>query len=406
MTDCSKERDSRLAFFRELLTCCHDLYSWTYNSRLEPVYTNCPNDLVLNLVFAMGDDRIPFVAPAHEVGKPIVATNQLGLMWIADFENDQNGELLYIHVIGPAFFDDISPKTLETALTRLNLSLPIKYQFTKVLSNLPVIPAVRFLQYGQMLHYTLCGQKITTSEFMHLGEYSIALTEKTFEQTAHMRHHGTWAAEQSMMKLVEEGNLNYRKYRDRFSTSGRVGKMSTGDPIRQIKNQIIVLTALCTRAAIRGGLPPETAYTLSDRYIQNIETCSTIADLAEVGRAMEDDFVQRVHLVKQQAGISPQIQQCCDYIQLHAEERITVAQLADLVGHASNYLVKKFRQETGKTISEYIMNVKMERAKLYLKDSNDSVQNIADRLGFSTQSHFGSKFKEYTGMTPIQWRSK
>lgn len=406
MLDLWKEREQRLDYFRELLTCCHDLYSWTYNSRLEPVYANCPNELVLNLIFAMDQDRISFVSPTHQIGKPVVITNQLGLMWIADFENDENGNLLYIHVIGPAFYDDISPKALETALSRLNLSLSIKQRFTEVLISLPVIPAVRFLQYGQMLHYTLTGIKITTSEFVHLGESAPGIIEKPPEHLKEVRHHGTWAAEQAMMKLVEEGNLDYRKYRDRFSTSGRVGKMSTGDPIRQIKNQIIVLTALCTRAAIRGGLTPDTAYTLSDRYIQNIETCNSIAELAEVGRAMEDDFVHRVHQVKNRSGISPQIQQCCDYIQLHPDEKITVAQLADLVGHADNYLVKKFRQETGKTISEYIMEVKIERAKLILKDSRGSIQDVAEQLGFATQSHFGAKFKEHTGVTPAQWRGR
>lgn len=313
---------------------------------------------------------------------------------------------MYIHVVGPAFYDDISQQALESMLNHMNLSLTVKQQFRKTLLELPVITAVRMLQYGQMLHFTLTGCKISTSEFTHLAGGDGNTSRKQLAPTENIHRHGSWAAEQMMMKLVEEGNLDYRKKRDRIATYGRVGKMSTGDPIRQVKNQIIVLTALCTRAAIRGGLNPDTAYTLSDRYIQNIETCNTIAELAEVGRAMEDDFVRRVHQVKHQAGISPQIQQCCDYILLHVDEKITVAQLADFVGHASNYLVKKFHQETGKTISQYIMEAKMERAKLLLKSSNDSVQDVAEQLGFATQSHFGAKFKEYTGMSPAQWRVK
>ena len=405
MVDFWQNRDQRLYFFRELLTCSYDLYSWTYSSSLAPVFSNCPHEMVFNLIFTLEDDRIPMIAPAHENGAPVVMTNNLGLMWIADFENYQNGEIMFIHVIGPAFYDDVSEQTLNSALDRLQLSQSVKHQFTKILTELPVVPAVRFLQYGQMLHYTLTGEKIPTSDFLHISGSTANSQVNHAEKLPEARKHGTWAAEQAMMKLIEEGNLDYRKYRDKFSTSGRVGKMSIGDPIRQVKNQIIVLTALCTRAAIRGGLAPDTAYTLSDRYIQNIETCTTIADLAEVGHAMEDDFVRRVHQVKHQTGISPQIQQCCDYIQLHVEEKITVAQLANLVGHAGNYLVKKFRHETGHTISEYIMTTKMERAKLLLKDSNVPIQDIAEQLGFATQSHFGAKFKEHTGMTPVQWRT-
>ena len=403
MTDDYQEKQNRLTFYRDLVSCCYNLYSWTFSATLAPVFTNCPNDLVFRLIFSMNTDHSQVIDSVIEKGAPVVMTNSLGLMWISDFETDSQGTLQFIHVLGPAFYDDISPRMLEAALDRLNLSQSVKHQFYDILMQLPVVPATRFLQYGQMLHFTLTGKNIPSSEFLHMADASDAPAPKKVS-TQKTPQHGTWAAEQAMMKLIEEGNLNYRKERDRFTTSGKVGKMSLGDPVRQVKNQIIVLTALCTRAAIRGGLAPDTAYTLSDRYIQNVEACTTIADLAEVGHAMEDDFVRRVHQVKTQTGISSQVQQCCEYIQLHVEDKITVDQLAQQVGHAKNYLIKKFHKETGKTIGAYITEAKMERAKLLLKEPGKSVQDIAEQLGYATQSHFGELFRKHTGMTPAQWR--
>jgi len=403
MTDDYQQKQNRLTFYRDLVSCCYNLYSWTFSATLAPVFTNCPNDLVFRLIFSMNTDHSQVIDSVIEKGAPVVMTNSLGLMWISDFETDSQGTLQFIHVLGPAFYDDISPRMLEAALDRLNLSQSVKHQFYDILMQLPVVPATRFLQYGQMLHFTLTGKNIPSSEFLHMADASDAPTPKKVG-TQKTPQHGTWAAEQAMMKLIEEGNLNYRKERDRFNTSGKVGKMSLGDPVRQVKNQIIVLTALCTRAAIRGGLAPDTAYTLSDRYIQNVEACTTIADLAEVGHAMEDDFVRRVHQVKTQTGISSQVQQCCEYIQLHVEDKITVDQLAQQVGHAKNYLIKKFHKETGKTIGAYITEAKMERAKLLLKEPGKSVQDVAEQLGYATQSHFGELFRKYTGMTPAQWR--
>lgn len=403
MTDDYQQKQNRLTFYRDLVSCCYNLYSWTFSATLAPVFTNCPNDLVFRLIFSMNTDHSQVIDSVIEKGAPVVMTNSLGLMWISDFETDSQGTLQFIHVLGPAFYDDISPRMLEAALDRLNLSQSVKHQFYDILMQLPVVPATRFLQYGQMLHFTLTGKNIPSSEFLHMADSADAPAPKKVG-TQNTPQHGTWAAEQAMMKLIEEGNLNYRKERDRFNTSGKVGKMSLGDPVRQVKNQIIVLTALCTRAAIRGGLAPDTAYTLSDRYIQNAEACTTIADLAEVGHAMEDDFVRRVHQVKTQTGISPQVQQCCEYIQLHVEDKITVEQLAQQVGHAKNYLIKKFHKETGKTIGAYITEAKMERAKLLLKEPGKSVQDIAEQLGYATQSHFGELFRKHTGMTPAQWR--
>lgn len=237
-----------------------------------------------------------------------------------------------------------------------------------------------------------------------MSNYSEDVRDKSIDQMQDAYRHGTWVAEQAMMKLIEEGNLDYRKHRDRLTTFEGGGRIGTTDPTRKIKNQLIVLTALCTRAAIRGGLSPSIAYTLSDRYIASIENCASTAESIDAAHAMEDDFIRRVHQIRYQSGISPQIQQCCDYILLHTGEKITVDQLANMVGHASNYLIKKFRQETGKTISEFIMETKMERAKLLLRDDSGPIQDVAEQLGFATQSHFGAKFKEYTGMTPAQWR--
>ena len=399
------ERQQKLDYFHELLTCGHNIYSWIYDHRLAPVYNNCPFSMVYDIFFAMEEKRIPTINQVHKKSQPIVVTNPIGLIWIADFENDENGELRYIHTIGPVFFDDVSQNAVEKELNRLKLSNPIRQEFRNVLRSLPVIPATRFLQYGIMLHYTLTGEKITTSEFQYLGKVD-SDGKKTEEQKVKAKH-GTWLAEQAILKMVEEGNLDYRKQKDQFSASGRVGKMSLGDDvIRQIKNQIIVFTALCTRAAIRGGLPPETAYTLSDMYIQNAEASTSVAELAEVSRAMEDDFVHRVHQVRSQSGISPQIQKCCDYIRFHLDEKITVSQLARLVGHADNYLIRKFKEETGKSISQYIAAAKMEKAKELLQDSNETVQEISSQLGFATQSHFGEVFKKHTGMTPAQWRGR
>ena len=50
--------------------------------------------------------------------------------------------------------------------------------------------------------------------------------------------HGTYKGEQEMLRMVREGDLNYRAHMDRMSVTGRLGKLSNGDPMRQFKNAI------------------------------------------------------------------------------------------------------------------------------------------------------------------------
>ena len=91
-----------------------------------------------------------------------------------------------------------------------------------------------------------------------------------------------------------------------------------------------VFISLCTRAAIGGGVSPEMAYTRGDAYIQDIMNCRTIADAAHIGHTMYDDFVRMVHDLKADSSLSPQIRSCCEYIELHAEEPVTLSDVITL----------------------------------------------------------------------------
>lgn len=72
-------------------------------------------------------------------------------------------------------------------------------------------------------------------------------------------------------------------------------------------------------------------------------------------------------------------------------------------GSHGNFIFKK---ETGKTIFEYLITVRMEKAKVILKDPYCKIYEISEAVGYISKSYFGSLFKEYTGMTPKQYRDK
>jgi AraC-like DNA-binding protein len=391
--------ERNIQFFRELVDCAHGIYSWVYNSRREMVYSNCPYHEALSNVFLSDSEDEAMRAGDCANPRPAVVTNRLGLMWITDFE--RAGSELFIHVVGPVFYGDVSMKTIDQTLDEIGFSANVKREFMEILGKLPVVASRRMMEYGLMLHYTLTGEKISIGDFQYMKKPSSALREKPDD----IDMHGTWAAEQAMLKLVEDGNLSYRKEHARLSAMGNVGKLAKGDPIRQVKNQVIIFTALCTRAAIKGGLSPETAYALSDKYIINTEECKTLGELMEVSGNMQDDFVLRVHNARLQEGMSRQIMACLDYIQVHITEKISIAALAAQVGYSENHLSRKFRQETGQSVTDYINAEKVECAKrLLIMSCELNVQDVAERLGFGTQSYFGEQFKKYTGITAGEYR--
>lgn len=395
----AQQIDANLKLLRELITCGHDIFMWTYDSDFELITSNCPDEEAFHAILMLDHTREALSEQIAMRRTPLSLFNSFGLIWIAEPEYTETKRLKRIHVIGPAFYNDISLKNLEASLDQHQLSLPIKLEFLRRFKRLPVISLIRFREYGLMLHYCITGEKITASE-IRMYQNTASPAPGTVEL---VEHHGTWAAEQEMLKLVEDGNLDYRHKMDRLASMGNVGRMSNGDPIRQAKNSVIVFTALCTRAAIRGGLSSEIAFSLSDKYLQLAEACDSLTGISEINNGMLADFILRVHQCRS-TQLSPQIKECCDYISLHAEEKLNLELLASRFGYTKYYLSRKFKQETGMSIRKYINSCKIEKAKTLLRFETYSIQEISEMLGFHSQSYFGEIFHDLTGMTPGEFR--
>ena len=390
-----------LTLFRELITCTHNLYFWTFDSNLENAYNNCPSETLLD--YMNSSEVTTRFTNTPGISGPIVLTNSLDFFWIADFEKNFEGKLLHIHVIGPIFIEDISIKKIENDASLMHYTHSKKTEFLKAIKTLPVLNITRFYEYGLMMHYCITGEKITVSDL----QYPKTETSLPYEpQPETIDAHGTWAFEQEMLKMVEEGNLNMKQFASRMGSGANLGSLGNGNPIRQLKNITIIFTALCTRAAIRGGLPIEIAYTLSDRYISALEASNNISDIAEINDMMQDDFVKRVHQIKLNNGLSLQIKNCCAYIDLHVKEPFSLEKLAKKVGYSKNYLCKKFKQEMGRTISDYVLERKINLAKNLLLETSQTVHEIGEELSFHSHSYFCEQFKRQTGISPSEFRKQ
>jgi AraC-like DNA-binding protein len=387
-------REESLQFFQKLIFCGHSLYFWSYDVNWELIATSCPAREPLDMFFRMNRPEIP-----EDTSRPLVIAGSLGLMWIADFQK-KDGAVGQIHVIGPVFTEDVALQNLEANLRALRLPDDVRRGFLAILNDIPIFTVTRFFEYGIMLHYCL------TEEYLACSDFQVPAAERKELDIplAPSDTHATWAMEQQLLKLIEDGNLQYKEQSARLVNMGDTALLGNGDPIRNLKNITIIYTALCTRAAIRGGLPPEIAYSLSDMYIQSIESSHSFGEIAEVNDAMVDDFVRRVHQCRTRPERSAQTEKCCYYIQTHLTEKITVKSLADYAGYTETYLSRKFKTEMGMSVTEYVTQQKTELAKKLLREGKLSVSDIAEMLCFGTQSYFSEQFRKVTGQTPGEYR--
>lgn len=98
------------------------------------------------------------------------------------------------------------------------------------------------------------------------------------------------------------------------------------------------------------------------------------------------------------------INKVTDYISQHYMEDITVPQLAGMVGMSGKYFGVIFKRITGKTVSEYITQVRMQKAEDLLLKTTLSLDKIAEEIGVSDEYYIVKLFKKYKGITPGRYR--
>ena len=404
--------DERLSLFRELATCTQNLTFSIYNSDFVNIYCNNRMENALYTFLAIDTPdlmdpqsvlRMDFSASHDHLTRPFVCNNSLGMFWIS--ESEYTDHILYrIHVIGPVFTSDYSLRHIQQKIDALNLSVSMKKSFLQFVQTLPVIPLAHMHEYGCMLHYCLYQEKIGMGDLLYLD--SKEKTVSSISSREAFAPEQTYLATKQLLDMIEDGNLEYQKAKSKLAALDYQIRPSK-DVLRQKKNALITLTSLSCHAAIRGGLSPSTAYLISDHYLAEIEKCCHFSTLSELGNMMLSDYTQRVHRVRYAASaISPQIQSVCDRLILSPEENPTLASLAKELGYSESYLSRKFHEETGCTVKEFLLQQKLKKAKTLLKSSNLSIVEVSEKLGFCSPSYFGKLFRESTGMSPGEFRMK
>lgn len=98
------------------------------------------------------------------------------------------------------------------------------------------------------------------------------------------------------------------------------------------------------------------------------------------------------------------LKQIKDHIEDRLAEDLSIANLADLVPMSPFHFARTFKASTGEAPHRYVMQRRIERAKVLLSVKQFSVAEVAYQTGFSNQSHFTAQFRKAIGMTPKQFR--
>ena len=100
------------------------------------------------------------------------------------------------------------------------------------------------------------------------------------------------------------------------------------------------------------------------------------------------------------------LRELIEFIQLHYDEPLSMEQLAEKMGYSKTHFMTVFKQHTGTSCLEFIIQVRLRAATELLTNSLLPVVEIANHVGFNNQSNFNRQFKQYYHITPSQYRKQ
>ena len=431
---------------QNILSCIPHLYTWTYDPDGTLIATTCPNRAIFHELFFQCDYMQQILDYAKNASSPYALSIYMGLVWYAVLEKEEN-ILKKIYLLGPVFQYPVSPRRLDNVLREYEdrgMSFRSRRLLLQAMKDLPVIPHTQLASYAIMLHYCDNGQRLTYRDLNALKdtpedaepspekrrnrrprpsesdpseplESFYAGTAEEFDQKQTPMPAAVYQTirrtEENLVERLRSGTLLDTEARDDPQTyhMALLPTDSSGivSPLGKSRFSAVLLTYLCARTAVDCGLTWEESYRLADEYIGKIDEHHSPIGLQHLMSSICQDFGDRIRRFRRDSHPrSREVRLCEDYIHNHLTENIPMKHLADLTGYTPYYLSRKFKEETGCSLTAYIRQEKIKYAAHLLITTEDSISKITEGIGLSSRSHFSEDFAKIMGMPPGAYRKK
>ena len=339
---------------------------------------------------------------------------------LACVRDDENGLSV---VLGPSHSLPIGPLTMQEAIEKLEKEQHISFDkklaapLHAYLSCIPVMHDACFLALTVGAVNAVRGEEADESELEDKLSVLLArkLNETVGKETLRAKEEAALeerspstnyaASEQLILYYITNGMHDQLKsYWMRVAMPAATTE--SPEEIREVKNAMIASIAIVTTAVLSTELNPEEVLSLRDIYIRQTEECTTISQLFHIRYSITMEFAQRIKELQCRHTGNPTIDRSVAYIQQNLSEKIGLDDLAKLTKTSRAYRSRKFKEEVGMGISQYINRQKIIEAKRFLRFTDKSLAEISGYFDFSSQSYFQKLFKEQTGMTPSEYRAR
>ena len=343
-------------------------------------------------------------------------TNELKTYYMSAKLYNEGKDFLGTIIVGPFLFEEPSPSLVEDVLFHNKLPISLKYTITQYYLSLPLISEyegdmiAEFLAYhtenmDKLMNYRPKIRK-ATNQFQNKFEVfplRFRIIRKLLLKAIEKRY----SYQNELMSAVEHGDAAKAEkiLNEEGSLLEKIPYRIPNDPLRSEKDLAFTFNT-CLRIAVeRGGLHPLYIHSISEKFAIQIEKTTSIQQLADLQIVMLREYCAAVRKYSLK-NYSFLIRKAIEYIRFHLEQELSLETISAAI-HSSTYeLSRKFKKETGQTLTDYINTLRIQEALYIMENRNLSITDIAYMTGFNDVNYFTKVFKKMKGITPSTYRKQ
>lgn len=314
-----------------------------------------------------------------------------------------------IYIIGPYMEQRPNERRCNELLQRADIKISKLSILKQYLLSIPLCHhvkaqkmcrlAIRFLKKRNVVYETV---KIdfefhSTIEMLAESRAKMDYTLQEIEQRYNL--------ENQLLTAVENGNVT-----EALSILNEMNVSVSG--LRRVKDDIsneqykaFLINTLCRKAGEKAGISLIHIDEISERYASIIDQTMDSEMLDEIVHEIVKEYAERAMKTKANA-YSPKVSKVIQYIERNLDNTLTLNELASHVDLAPSYLSRIFNQEINKSISQYIIELRIKKARDLIARTKMTVSEVASYVGFKEQSYFTQCFKKQYGVPPLKYRTE
>ncbi len=161
---------------------------------------------------------------------------------------------------------------------------------------------------------------------------------------------------------------------------------------------------IAVQAVLSAGADPAKAEKLESELAQDLARVGSRAGLSAWGEGMLEKSI----LLQSQKPINDLIpvRKAIAYMEERFASELSLSSVAAKVHLSPAYLSRIFTKQTGLGFTEYLIKLRLKHAKHLLRTSDETIEQVAEAAGFSSNSYFTAVFKKHEGVTPSEYRAR